>query len=1115
LFDLIRNSIILTALFCAITGIAQTGCPSVDVLTIDGLDALELDCDDPCVTLEANPFETGSTDDYEVESIPFAPPYPFNQGTSLFIGTDDTYSPLIALPFEFCFYGINYSGIVVGSNGVITFDAGEADGYCPWAFIAAAPSANLPTNAIFGVYYDIDPSDCGSVRYEIIGEEPCRTFLVNYDNVCHFSCGSLTTSSQIVFYETTNTIDIYIEDKPTCSGWNSGNSLVGIQNNTGTLATVPPGRNTGPWTANDEAWRFTPSGGAPTYTVEWFEEGVSLGTGDTIEICPTETTNYSATATYDGCGGDDTQVSDDFVVTVTIDIEDAPNPAILNNQALCTSLVTYQLEAQDPGGFWAADCGDCIDQNGLLDLSAVDEGEYNISYELEGQCGPVSDFIIIEIYEDAVATLTALNPICNSAEAVQIVAVETNGVWSADCGDCIDADGFFNPAGLAEGTYDVVYTINSACPDNDQITVEIVAQDDAGFILPVNICENATPILIPVDQTGGEWTSDCETCISVNGTFDPTTAEEGNYTLTYTFDSDCPDFQSSTIEVINVVAPVIAPPDIQCESADPLEIQANVDGGTWTADCGNCINSATGVFQPGTGPGTYQLTYTVGDQCVVSDNESIQVVQQLSAAITALDTLCTEGAAVNLVSQDDGGTWSANCASCIDPVDGSFDPSVGPGTYTVEYIISGLCGDNDSQDFIVDFSDDATINEVTTYCLGWGDVQLSAAQNGGAWSADCGDCIDAVSGVFNTELAGQGFHEISHTFNGVCGSIDSEGITVTANDPSTILGVSGYCLDAGTIQMEGATPGGFWTASCNNCITANGFFTPTIAGIGVHSITYTIQGQCGTISARDIEVYPLPQPAFTVDETSGCIPHTVTFTQTNLEQGACQWGFGDGAFSSNCNQASHTYTSAGCFDVSLSVTSFDGCSNSVQINDITCGLSLPTSAFLYAPTQPTTDDPLIVLTEEATNEIDYSWSYGGYEFADEPEVEFNTLDVGELEFDICLTAIDVNGCTDLFCRTVDVIEKLRVFVPNAFTPDGDGVNEVWFPVVIGAIEYDVKVFNRWGEVVFSSQVPGEPWIGEVKNGEYFARNDLYTYILVVQGDDLETYEYSGHVMLLR
>ena len=96
----------------------------MDVLSIDGLDALTLDCTDPCVTLEANPFSIGSTDEYIVESIPFAPPYPFDQGTSLFIGVDDTYSPLIDLPFEFCFFGVNYDGIVVGSNGVITFDAG-------------------------------------------------------------------------------------------------------------------------------------------------------------------------------------------------------------------------------------------------------------------------------------------------------------------------------------------------------------------------------------------------------------------------------------------------------------------------------------------------------------------------------------------------------------------------------------------------------------------------------------------------------------------------------------------------------------------------------------------------------------------------------------------------------------------------------------------------------------------------------------------------------------------------------------------------------------------------------------------------------------------------------
>ena len=1115
MLNLIRSSILLALVCFTYASLAQTGCPSVDVLSIDGLDALTLDCTDPCVTLEANPFSIGSTDEYIVESIPFAPPYPFDQGSSLFIGVDDTYSPLIDLPFEFCFYGVNYDGIVVGSNGVITFDAGEANGYCPWAFNETAPNANLPTNAIFGVYYDIDPGDCGDVRYQILGDEPCRTFVVNYDEVCHFSCGNLTTTSQIVFYETTNTIDIYVDDKPTCGSWNSGNSLIGIQNAAGNQAAVPPGRNTGSWTANAEAWRFTPDGGAPTYTVEWFEEGVSIGTGDEIEVCPTETTNYSATATYDGCGGDDIQVSDAFTITVEFDVDETPDPTILNAQDLCTSQGVFQLETADPDGIWTADCSGCLNQDGLFDIALAGEGEFTVTYELEGPCGPITDSQQIDVVEDAEATLTSVDPICNSADAIQLETVETGGVWVADCGTCIDQNGEFDPAGVTEGNYNVTYTIASACPDDDMIVIEVVNQDNAEFASPTSICENGGDVVLMPTQVGGEWTADCGDCISDDGVFDPETSEEGTFEVTYTFASTCPDEQSATIEVINVTAPVITPPPTVCETGDPITIESNVEDGTWTADCGGCIDGTTGEFDPTTGQGTYQINYTVGTQCVVSTTENIDVVGQLSAAITSLDTLCSAGAQVQLESVDDGGVWSGNCASCIDPISGVFDPGVGPGTYTITYTLDQLCGDEDSQDFIVDFSDNATIDPVTSYCQGWGDVQLSASQDGGVWTADCGDCVDAVTGIFNTTVAGEGYHEITYTFSGTCGDQESIGLSVTANDPSTVLGVSGYCIDAGTIQMEGATAGGFWTASCDDCITANGFFTPTIAGVGVHTVTYELPGPCGTTSTRDIEVYPLPEPDFTVDNLEGCIPYNVTFTQTNLEQGTCQWDFGDGTFGTGCNQVSHTYSTVGCFDVGLNITSFDGCSNSIQYNNITCGLSLPTSAFLYTPTQPNTDDPIIFLTEEASGEIAYEWSYGGYVFSTEMNPEFNTLDVGNLAFDLCLKAIDVNGCTDVFCRNVEVIEKLRVFVPSAFTPDGDGVNEVWFPVVLGTVEYDLKVFNRWGEVMFSSTTPGEPWLGEVNGGGHYAANDMYTYILTVVAEDLETHEYSGHVMLLR
>ena len=74
------------------------------------------------------------------------------------------------------------------------------------------------------------------------------------------ACNSMLATHMAVLYETTNVIDIYIKDKPLCTGWNSGNAAVGIQNDAGTTAFVPPGRNTGQWTATDEAWRFTPAG---------------------------------------------------------------------------------------------------------------------------------------------------------------------------------------------------------------------------------------------------------------------------------------------------------------------------------------------------------------------------------------------------------------------------------------------------------------------------------------------------------------------------------------------------------------------------------------------------------------------------------------------------------------------------------------------------------------------------------------------------------------------------------------------------------------------------------------------------------------------------------------
>lgn len=294
----------------------EVGCPDIDL----GADIAIPSCTDPCTGLDvtASYFETGETTSYQVNSIDFNPPYAFDAGAQFSINQDDYWSDVITLPFDFCFFGNIYNQCLVGPNGLMSFDVTNANAYCDWQFNATCPSNFLHMNAIFGVYHDIDPADCGVARYAVLGTAPCRVFVVNYDDLCHYgiACDAYRSTTQIVLYETTNAIEVYVQDKPTCTDWNSGNAVIGVQNATGTVGFTPPGRNTGPWSASNEAWRFTPNG-ASIVDIDWYSQADGyIGSGETITVCPDEASQaFVAEATYSLCDGSTVVVSDDIVVT--------------------------------------------------------------------------------------------------------------------------------------------------------------------------------------------------------------------------------------------------------------------------------------------------------------------------------------------------------------------------------------------------------------------------------------------------------------------------------------------------------------------------------------------------------------------------------------------------------------------------------------------------------------------------------------------------------------------------------------------------------------------------------------------------------------------------------
>ena len=324
-------------------------------LFINAGDDITLSCNEACTDISANflPTYESITNNYTINEITYDPPFAFNGlANSINTNIDDAWSDAEDLPFDFCFFQNIETQFIVGSNGVIAFDVSPAGGYNGWPFTEDLPNNTNGTLAeanIFTPGHDIDPSvnTSNEIAWEILGNFPNRVLVVSYYEVPYFSCNELEATHMAVFYEFSNVIEIYIQDKPTCDNWNSGNAVVGIQNNAGNIAYVPPGRNTSdsPWTTNNEAWSFSPAGD-PTFVFEWVDsDGNFISNDPTINVCPEggEET-YTAKITYTNCNGDVVILTDDITVTLVADF----TLLLPEDQVLCDE-VSYEIIPETTG----------------------------------------------------------------------------------------------------------------------------------------------------------------------------------------------------------------------------------------------------------------------------------------------------------------------------------------------------------------------------------------------------------------------------------------------------------------------------------------------------------------------------------------------------------------------------------------------------------------------------------------------------------------------------------------------------------------------------------------------------------------------------------------------
>lgn len=268
-----------------------------------------------------------------------------------------------------------------------------------------------------------------------------------------------------------------------------------------------------------------------------------------------------------------------------------------------------------------------------------------------------------------------------------------------------------------------------------------------------------------------------------------------------------------------------------------------------------------------------------------------------------------------------------------------------------------------------------------------------------------------------------------------------------------------------------------------------------------------------------IEVHPVPRTTFVSVPDSGCAPLRVEFTNTTPSDfdGTCSWDFGDGHTSDLCDPV-HTFDVPGTYTAGLRLISAEGCTFDTVFPGTFTVFADPIAAFTMDPQPASMEEPLVHFTDASLgNVVQWDWEFGsvgelGTSTEQQPSLVLPFIGA----YPVRLIVTTANGCTDTAYALAVMREDPDLFVPNGFTPDGDGVNEIWQPIVNASAfsHYEVRVFDRWGEEIWSSMDPEQGWTGEV-NGTP-AQDGVYSWRLdVEESASAQARRLFGHVTLLR
>ena len=840
-----------------------------------------------------------------------------------------------------------------------------------------------------------------------------------------------------------------------------------------------------------------------------FVEDQSDG-GDCPEVI---TRTYSVT---DDCGNE-TLVTQLIIIGGGL----VPSPTVTTNGPICEgedavftidgladAVVTYDIGTGPETLTLIGGAGDVtvpsVNSDVTITLSNISDGSCSSLIE-------ISETIVVNPL--SLPTFVGFGPYClnETPDVLPILSVEGySGTWNPPS---IDA----STSGIA------IYTFTpdpGQCTQSTTLDISIQSLITPSFIQIEPLCLNAMDPGLPTlsqDGISGIWSPS-----AIN------TSAVGVSTYTFTPDAgQCAEVLNMDIEIFPLPEVSLSDQLINCiTNTSGAQIgMAGVVGNTysWSPLVGITNPSISDPIATPSTTTLYTLTVTDVNGCTADGTVNV-TVDDVPPNVgitnnTGTTTLsCTQLEISITATGADIYSWDNGLGNISSPTITS------PGIYTVTGTGPNGCQSNAQIEIIQDNGVDLllvlgqseicsgetveiSMNSATATDFNW-----TVIQNGVTGASD-GSVINTESGAtVSQELTLDGSvngtvdYVVEPLLSGCVGSAQTVTVTVLSPETPQFSQLGPFCLNdvAGVLpssSMEGIL--GSWTPPT---ITTN------TAGLSTYNFSPN-PGQCAVSQNMDIVVNDLPIVSFSGDSLLGCAPHSVVLSSPN---DVCTWTISNGIILEG-NQVTLNLTNPGCYDVTLEVDE-NGCTNSLTMPNYLCLQEDPIANFTVSPDVFTDNDVLVSFTNLSSGASSFSWDFGDGNTSTyiNPTNLYENTDEGAL---ITLTAISEFGCTDQAQLIIEYDEQEVFYIPNTFTPDGDNFNQMFTPVFYSGFDpynFEMLIFNRWGEIVFETHNAETGWDGTYGVNGTKAMDGTYSWKITYKNPKTDQRKViSGHVTLLR